>query len=1326
MASRTRCRASGRELLLIALAVCASLAAPAQVAKRRASSLDDLAFAKPETRLAARHETCREVRAEGSDALPLVEACRAFSAERNGSWTFVLDRMSGALAMAEGRGIPWIPGRANALSSEALGLQPGLRGQDVPVGAVAEEALDFIRSHPGLLAARPEELVLNEQGSGPLLDYLYYVDLAWTYHGLPVEGAHVSFRINHGNLVQFGQERVSGSIRRLDPSPTLTSVTAWEILWGYLGGRRPDDRMLEAGRLLVMPVLSGEAVAGTTPGWGTGLAYRLVYVLVFSRPGEAGTWEGRVDARTGELLSFGDTNAYGHIQGGTYVADQVSSEVTRAFPWANYSGTTGFADGAGEFPGTTGTSTLQGQYVRIVSHRCGDNAISQSSDGAGLIDFGTSSGTDCDTPGHGGNGNSHAARTQYWNTTQIKLKALAYLPGNAWLNGTLTEHVNLTDADYPFYCPGNAWWSSSEGTLNFCQSGGGSWGNTGELPSIAMHEWAHGLDARDGSPSGDPGTGETYGDFSAVLQTWDSCVGAGYFIGNYCSGYGDLCSGCSGIRDIDYANHGSGQPHFPEDFVSNTCTGCTPYQCGSGMCAGPCGLECHCESYVASEALWDFVNRDLAGPPWYLDAATAWQVADRLWYASRPIAGQAFTCPAPDSADGCGLANYYTVLRLVDDNDGDLANGTPHAQALFDAFNRHKIACSAGNHNNDSTGCPSLPAPTAWVMPGIGQNLVAWTPVASAFSYLVLRNETGCDRGYSRIARVEAGTTSFLDISVVDGAPYHYRVQALGPSEACPGALSACAFVPCAPPSPPSDLQAIASGSNTVYLSWAASPTTGATHTLYRSGGACPGGALEILATGLSENTFVDTTASAGLTYSYQAAARLGSCESDYSNCDSATPSGSCQRAPAFDGIQSASSGLESACSITLCWDAAVPLCAGPVTYNVYRAPYPFAPGPAYRIASGISLTFYSDVSALQPLTPYYYLVRSVDGASGLEDSNMVTAVGCATSALADWLDDVEPTAEPGWTHGFYLGSDGWAVSTAEAHSPSHAWRNADAVSGKKDRWLVSPPLLVSSTTELSFWHSYYFISNTYTNDPRNGGVLEISTDGGVTWSDLGPLMTEGGYTGTVWVSSGNPLAGRAAWIRYQPSWTRVRVALNAYAGSRALVRWRMACVRYSSEATEYWNVDDLQFTQVGAACAFTSAPPAVPNGSNGTAPVRGAKVPGWNGTLIDVTWDASACAGAVTHGLIYGRGEDLPTDLGGPFNGVYWDDCDIGSTGYYSWYFPADPAWSAKRFYWWLLVSTDGVTEGSWGGDSGNFERNGLTPSPCASVKIPTNACGI
>src|SRR4029078_4448490 len=114
--------------------------------------------------------------------------------------------------------------------------------------------------------------------------------------------------------------------------------------------------------------------------------------------------------------------------------------------------------------------------------------------------------------------------------------------------------------------------------------------------------------------------------------------------------------------------------------------------CSTG--SGPCGREVHCESYLSGETLWDLAARDL--PASGLDQQTAWQLADRLWYKSRTgSGGNIYTCGSPASNRSCAASSWFSELRTIDDDDGNLANGTPHAAAVFAAFSLHNIPCGA-------------------------------------------------------------------------------------------------------------------------------------------------------------------------------------------------------------------------------------------------------------------------------------------------------------------------------------------------------------------------------------------------------------------------------------------------------------------------------------------------------------------------------------------------------------------------------------------------------------------------------------------------------
>ena len=74
---------------------------------------------------------------------------------------------------------------------------------------------------------------------------------------------------------------------------------------------------------------------------------------------------------------------------------------------------------------------------------------------------------------------------------------------------------------------------------------------------------------------------------------------------------------------------------------------------------------------------------------------------------------------------------------------------------------------------------------------------------------------------------------------------------------------------------------------------------------------------------------------------------------------------------------------------------------------------------------------------------------------------------------------------------------------------------------------LSSPLAIPAGATQatLSFWHRYTFEGSSTHFD---GGVLEFSTDGGLTWADGGGRITSGGYNGTISGSFLNPW--RTSW----------------------------------------------------------------------------------------------------------------------------------------------------------------------------------------------------
>jgi hypothetical protein len=853
-----------RNSFLAAGAVCVLLLSavrlPAQEARPETDPLSRRAFSDLRLRPAPAVQPLEAARPSlGTD---VQGGWAGFQAASSVRWQAYVDRRTGHLASAVGGGISWMPW----ISGSKTLTGPAISGSDLAgLEAVARAAL------PGLapvLGVDPASLALNRGRSGRQAGHLWYVDFDVRRGGLTVEGARVVFRVSHGNLIEIGAESLPSPGAAV-PVAQVSREQALTAVADFVGGLSAADSLADGGSLHLLPVnLADPGFAeGFEPGNGRGLA--LVWQVVFHRRGVMGTWRARVDAVSGQVLELLDDNEYGQVTGGVFpVSPTATPETELPMPFADIvSGTgSGATDSAGFYPGLGPVTTkLDGPYVTIADS-CGP--IAKSSDWAGNVDFGTSGGTDCVTPGSGLHGDTHAARTQFYQVNRIKQVGRAWLPGNAWLQSKLPVNVNIN-----LTC--NAYWDNAAGSLNFFRSGGGC-SNTGEIAAVALHEYGHGLDQNDGNgTSPDNGTGETYGDFTSALMTHSSCIGPGFRASN-CNGYSNGCTSCTGVRDIDSTQHVFAAPVTVASFTQTHCPSKPSYP-------GPCGMEGHCESYVSSEALWDFAARDLPNP----GSAAAWTVAERLWYLSRATATAAFTCTKTSpawSSDGCATGSLWRTLRAADDDDGNLTNGTPHSCQLFAAFDRHGLACpSDPGASVCFAGCtpPAVPAALSLDTSVPGQVQASWSEVGGGAVYDLYRSELGCGSGFVRIADSLAGT-SYVDTSVAGGLSYSYQVIAHPASgTACAAAPTACqsatpAVPACSPPAPPAGLTVTAFSISRIGLSW--TPSAGASgYNVYRA--AALSGPYTLVGT-VTTSTFSDSGLTGSTPYFYKVRSFANACES--------------------------------------------------------------------------------------------------------------------------------------------------------------------------------------------------------------------------------------------------------------------------------------------------------------------------------------------------------------------------------------------------------------------------------------------------------------
>jgi hypothetical protein len=701
---------------------------------------------------------------------------------------------------------PLIPGRGvgNQVSLEDLGARIGRPVDGVDAAAVADAVLDFVRQHRDLLAIDLGQLGASR--AGQVNPDLWQVSIPQVYHGVPVRDARLAASISHGNLVVVGAE-TWGNVRGLSEVPKVSAAQALAAGFAYAGGGSAMDVMLRQPTLEIVPLAPPEHQRGEGFGGpiGAGYGHRLVWTFVFQRLPDDAAFEAMVDAHSGQVIAFQDTNRNVNKQiiGGVYPL--TNTEIcptnqtcgTMQSGWPMPFADTGFASpnnftnsgGIYNYTSGTATTTLTGKFVDIFDN-CG--AISNSS-ATGDIDLGGVNGQHDCTSGGGSPGNTASSRSAFYEVNKLKELARGWLPSNPWLQGVLTTNVNINQTCNAFYSP-------SAGTINFYRSGGGC-RNTGEIAAVFDHEWGHAMDDNDtgGALSN---SSEGYADIAAIYRLQASCVGHGFFwtqdkgCGMTADGTGfnqneaqqgathcDL--DCSGVRDSDWDKHAD---HNPDTALGFVCTSCIT---GSG----PCGRQVHCAAAPVRQAAWDLVARDLRGTPFNLDSQTAFVIGNKLFYQGSGNIGAWHACTCGSSSSGCGATNGYMQWITADDDNGNMNDGTPHMTAIFNAYNRHGIACATPTPQN--SGCGGGPSGTTTLSGTAGtyQSALSWSSVSGATRYWVFRTEghAGCDFGKALIA--ETTGLSYTDTQVAAGRNYYYNVVAAGTSSACFGGASNCVTV---------------------------------------------------------------------------------------------------------------------------------------------------------------------------------------------------------------------------------------------------------------------------------------------------------------------------------------------------------------------------------------------------------------------------------------------------------------------------------------------------------------------------------------------------
>ncbi len=203
-------------------------------------------------------------------------------------------------------------------------------------------------------------------------------------------------------------------------------------------------------------------------------------------------------------------------------AEHCGEEEAQIMPHARVTadGNTVYTDSAGYYEFTNPlprdvvvVSELWGQWFRVFDYAGNEIADSGTPTHSGLVDF----------------------LHNEFNTESARAQVNAYIEANVVRDFALVQnpaYPSLQNTDFPVtvnrtdgYCPGNAWYSPSEESINFCLAGG-SYPNTA-WSSVIYHEYGHHLINKAGSGQGQYGEGMA--DCISLLILEESGIGFGFF-----------------------------------------------------------------------------------------------------------------------------------------------------------------------------------------------------------------------------------------------------------------------------------------------------------------------------------------------------------------------------------------------------------------------------------------------------------------------------------------------------------------------------------------------------------------------------------------------------------------------------------------------------------------------------------------------------------------------------------------------------------------------------------------------------------------------------
>ncbi|MEO1369619.1 MAG: hypothetical protein AAFX50_20765, partial [Acidobacteriota bacterium] len=410
-----------------------------------------------------------------------------------------------------------------------------------------------------------------------------------------------------------------------------------------------------------------------------------------------------MDGHSGEILEFMDQTRHADVTADVVPTEPLDPLVTVGVPHMSVhlspSGATVHTDESGHYTypggGALATGLLRGRYVRIYDD-CSYDDIALSDATTGDLDYGgvPNPAGSCDVPPNvAGASNTNAARSAYVHLSHQQHEARCRFNGCAGAApfAGFAQAMPVVTNSSTSLCNARWFW----GAIYTGPKSPGYCANTGTNRAVVIHEWGHAFDTFTQGSAPEKGSGEALADTFAFIETGDGCIARGFLLGGPCP----TCEpACNGVRDLPpFALGGSRPIARPSNIDRPDGLNCGPtvYDPQTGIdaprCpvpyAGPMGYQGHCESHIASTANWDL--RESLRSRW--GAAAGSVLFEELWWETAAPARSAYRiaaggqCNPQSDVDGCAADNWYRVLMQMDDDNGNLADGTPNGCRIYDA-----------------------------------------------------------------------------------------------------------------------------------------------------------------------------------------------------------------------------------------------------------------------------------------------------------------------------------------------------------------------------------------------------------------------------------------------------------------------------------------------------------------------------------------------------------------------------------------------------------------------------------------------------------------